>query len=86
MKIEDVEKLMQDSKEALEYQEEVSKLLSGSLTPEQDQSALEELEALEKLLMEKDTNSIQIPKEKIHVKKEEIQEEIETQDKKLVGI
>jgi len=48
MKIEDVENLMLDTQEAIEYQNEIDQLISGVLTPEDDDAIMEELDELEK--------------------------------------
>eukprot|EP01080_Neovahlkampfia_damariscottae_P009753 gene9753-2080_t len=64
MKIEDVEKIMEDSREAMEYRDEISKLLSETLTPEDDEAALAELEELEKLMNE-EISETTVPTKKI---------------------
>jgi charged multivesicular body protein 6 len=45
--LQDAEKLMDDSAEAKEYQERMSDVLQQSLTPEQDEAAVQELQAME---------------------------------------
>jgi len=47
MKIEDVEKLMDDSAEAIAYQNEISEMLSGALSNEDEQQIEEEFEQLQ---------------------------------------
>lgn len=46
MKIEDVEKLMQDTREAIEYQEEIEQILSEKITSQDEDEILKELDAL----------------------------------------
>uniref|UniRef100_A0A6B2LJW0 Charged multivesicular body protein 6 n=1 Tax=Arcella intermedia TaxID=1963864 RepID=A0A6B2LJW0_9EUKA len=46
MSVEEVEDILLDTKEALEYQQEVDRLMSESLTQEDDAEILKELEAL----------------------------------------
>lgn len=48
MSIEDVERIMDETKEGIEYQKEIDELLSGSLTQDDEDAVLEELEALSK--------------------------------------
>lgn len=45
--LDDVETLMSESAEHKEYEDRMQQLLGESLTPEEDQAALDELEALE---------------------------------------
>lgn len=47
MKMEDIEKLVEDTKDAVAYQFEVSKLVGAELTAEDDQDVLAELERIE---------------------------------------
>merc|ERR1711974_193497 len=47
MKLEDVEQLMSDTKEAIAYQNEIDEVLSGKLTAEDEEDLLEELSQLE---------------------------------------
>ncbi|EDO47972.1 predicted protein [Nematostella vectensis] len=53
MSIEDVERIMDETKEAVEYQKEIDDLLSGSLTSEDEDAVLQELEALTESISEK---------------------------------
>ncbi|CAF0922256.1 unnamed protein product [Rotaria sordida] len=46
LKLEDIEKLMEDSREAMEYQNEVSNLLAGSLSRADEQDVEAELDEL----------------------------------------
>ena len=48
MRLEDVEKLMQDTADAIAYQEEVSALIAGVLTTQDEEDVLEELAQYEK--------------------------------------
>lgn len=54
MSIEDVEKIMDETKEGIEYQREIDELLSGSLTQEDEDAVLEELEEMTKSIAEDD--------------------------------
>ncbi|CAH2291491.1 charged multivesicular body 6 [Pelobates cultripes] len=46
MSIEEVEKIMDETQEGIEYQRQIDELLSGTLTEEDEEAILEELEAL----------------------------------------
>eukprot|EP00126_Sphaerothecum_destruens_P014906 Sdes_comp8798_c0_seq2m179 len=46
MSLEKVERIMDDTREAIEYQNEISEILSGKLTQEDDDAILQELEEL----------------------------------------
>ncbi|CAK8676824.1 charged multivesicular body protein 6-A-like [Clavelina lepadiformis] len=46
MSYEDVEKIMDETREGIEYQQELDELLSGSLTPEDESEVLAELDEL----------------------------------------
>jgi len=48
MSIEAVEQLMEDTQEAIQYQKEVSDILAGKLTQEDEDDVLKELEEIEK--------------------------------------
>merc|ERR1711879_371612 len=59
MKIEDVEKLMEDTEEAIAYQQEVSDILSGQLNQVDEDDVLEELALIEQ--EEADAISLAMP-------------------------
>ena len=46
MSIEDVEKIMEDTREAVEYQEEINEMISGGLTQEDEDDILKELDEI----------------------------------------
>uniref|UniRef100_A0A8C5RB66 Charged multivesicular body protein 6 n=1 Tax=Leptobrachium leishanense TaxID=445787 RepID=A0A8C5RB66_9ANUR len=46
MSIEEVERIMDETQEGIEYQQQIDELLSGSLTSEDEEAILQELEAL----------------------------------------
>ncbi|KAM4691609.1 charged multivesicular body protein 6 [Rhinophrynus dorsalis] len=46
MSIEEVEKIMDETQESIEYQRQIDEMLSGSLTVEDEEAILEELEAI----------------------------------------
>ncbi|CAB1312987.1 unnamed protein product [Coregonus sp. 'balchen'] len=46
MSIEDVERIMDETQEAIEYQREIDEMLAGSLTQEDEDAVLAELEAI----------------------------------------
>ncbi|KAM6957896.1 charged multivesicular body protein 6-like [Aplochiton taeniatus] len=46
MSIEDVERIMDETQEAIEYQKQIDELLAGSLTQEDEDAVLAELEAI----------------------------------------
>jgi len=47
MTIENVEKIMEDSREAIEYQNEISRIMSQSLTKEDEDDVMKEVNAME---------------------------------------
>ncbi|RMX55465.1 hypothetical protein pdam_00022716 [Pocillopora damicornis] len=53
MSIEDVERIMDETREGIEYQREIDELLSGSLTQEDEDAVLQELEEMTKSVTEK---------------------------------
>ncbi|KFD55241.1 hypothetical protein M514_03882 [Trichuris suis] len=52
IRLEDVEKILEDTKEAADYQQEVTTILSGVLEPQDEAAAEAELDALLKTVME----------------------------------
>jgi len=58
MKIEDVEKLMEESAEAIAYQEEVSNALAGKLTADDDADVEKELADIEEADLASDVNAL----------------------------
>ncbi|XP_026056360.1 charged multivesicular body protein 6-like [Carassius auratus] len=46
MSIEEVERILEETQEAIEYQKQIDELLAGSLTPEDEDAVLAELEAI----------------------------------------
>lgn len=48
LSLDDVENIMEETKEGIEYQQEIDELLSGGLTDEDEEAVLAELEALTK--------------------------------------
>jgi len=61
MSIDEIDKLMEDTQEAIEYQREIEDALAGHLTSEDEDDVLAELEALEQATLELPS----VPKEKI---------------------
>lgn len=59
MSIEEIEQIMDDTQEAIEYQNEVNALLSQSLTDEDDEDVLKELALIEQ--EEADTQALEMP-------------------------
>lgn len=55
MSLEKVEKLMEESSDAVAYQNEVSEMLSGKITNSEEEEVQEELEALERAELAKST-------------------------------
>ncbi|CEP02253.1 Snf7 [Plasmodiophora brassicae] len=53
MDIDDVDKLMEDTAEAVAYQEQISEMLSGQMTAQDDEAALRELDMIEQEETEK---------------------------------
>jgi charged multivesicular body protein 6 len=85
--IEDIEKLMDESKEAIEYQQQISQLLSEQLSPEDNQGIELEFEQLEKEILTKKLDQVVVPdeilvkEEKNMSNKEEKEEEEEIEEK-----
>jgi charged multivesicular body protein 6 len=85
--IEDIEKLMDESKEAIEYQQEISQLLSQQLSPEDNEGIELEFEQLEKEILTKKLDQVVVPdeilvkEEKNMSNKEEKEEEEEIEEK-----
>uniref|UniRef100_A0A4W5KCR6 Uncharacterized protein n=1 Tax=Hucho hucho TaxID=62062 RepID=A0A4W5KCR6_9TELE len=46
MSLEDVERIMDETQDAVEYQRQIDEMLSGSLTQEDEDAVLSELEAI----------------------------------------
>ncbi|KAJ0060040.1 hypothetical protein NL108_002826, partial [Boleophthalmus pectinirostris] len=46
MSIEEVERIMDETQDAIEYQRQIDEMLAGSLTPEDEDDILAELEAI----------------------------------------
>lgn len=78
MSYEDVEKIMEETREGIEYQQELDDLLAGSLTPEDESSVLAELDELlgvnnEEAAINLPDVPTEVPKEKKQtVKKEKV--------------
>ena len=68
MSYEDVEKIMEETKEGIEYQQELDDLLAGSLTAEDESSVLAELDEL--LGAKKEDVSLNLPDVPTEVPKE----------------
>ncbi|KAJ2234488.1 Vacuolar protein sorting-associated protein 20, partial [Coemansia sp. RSA 455] len=60
MRIEDVERLADDTAEAIAYQNEVSDILQSNMTAEDEEAVLEELEELER--QEADRLGLDLPR------------------------
>jgi len=71
MSIEEIDNLMLDTQEAIEYQNQIEEALSGVLTQEDEEDIMAELEAL-------DTGTIKLP----DVPKEELPSTAETEPAK----
>jgi len=67
MKIEDVEKLMEDSQEAIDYQNSVSELLGTSLSLEDNAAAEKELQGMEEQDVAADVKSMEVPNKPVTV-------------------
>eukprot|EP01084_Bolivina_argentea_P265361 449771_1 len=79
MSLEEVEQLMDDTAEAIAYQQELNELLSTSLTAIDDEDVLKELEQLEQ--MEADEMGLSMPDApKKQLQKPDIQEEEEPEE------
>lgn len=69
--IEDIEKLMDESREAIEYQQQISQLLSEQLSPEDNEGIELEFEQLEKEILTKKLDQVVVPDE-VLVKEEKV--------------
>lgn len=67
MRIEDVERLADDTAEAIAYQEEVSEVLKGRMSAEDEEAVLRELEEIERQEMERENKGMlpEVPKHQI---------------------
>ena len=74
MSIEDVEKIMEETQEGIEYQRELDSILAGSLTDEDESLILNELDELLESEQVGDINFPSVPDTKLP----EIQEKSET--------
>ncbi|XP_069606895.1 charged multivesicular body protein 6 [Ranitomeya imitator] len=61
MSIEEVERIMDETQEGIEYQRQIDELLAGSLTTEDEEAILEELEAI----TQEDLDLPEAPKDKL---------------------
>ncbi|XP_077109445.1 charged multivesicular body protein 6 [Ranitomeya variabilis] len=61
MSIEEVERIMDETQEGIEYQRQIDELLAGSLTTEDEEAILEELEAI----TQEDLELPEAPKDKL---------------------
>ncbi|KAL9643411.1 hypothetical protein ABK040_010026 [Willaertia magna] len=80
--LEDIEKLMEESREAIEYQEEISRIISQSLTNEELEDAEEDLNNLEAEMLKENLPAVKKePLPKVTKPSEiEIEEEEETEE------
>jgi charged multivesicular body protein 6 len=85
MSIDEVEKLMDDTAEAIAYQEEISQLLGTELTSEDNDAVLEELNAIEQgEAIELKGALPDAPKTKVNVVDEKPEEPVVVEQKKQV--
>eukprot|EP00761_Pharyngomonas_kirbyi_P012789 gb/GECH01012816.1/.p1 GENE.gb/GECH01012816.1/~~gb/GECH01012816.1/.p1 ORF type:complete len:616 (+),score=193.80 gb/GECH01012816.1/:1-1848(+) len=56
--LEDVERLMDDSREAMEYQDEISRMLGENLTNEDEEDVMQQLDQMEKEMLDQQMPSI----------------------------
>ncbi|KAJ1647192.1 Vacuolar protein sorting-associated protein 20 [Coemansia asiatica] len=64
MRLEDIERLAEDTADAIAYQNEVSELLRANMTVEDEESVLRELEELER--QEADNMNLKLPHAPVH--------------------
>jgi len=67
MKIEDVEKLMEESQEAVDYQNQVNEMLGNSLSIEDNAAAEKELESMEESDVAAEVKDLQVPDKPVTV-------------------
>ncbi|EGG14114.1 SNF7 family protein [Cavenderia fasciculata] len=82
MSLEDVENLMAETEDAIAYQNEISAALAGQFSPEEEDSLLEELEAMEKQM----TQFPKVPNNKLDVNLDHIIPAVEQPTKQAVQI
>ncbi|NP_001292814.1 charged multivesicular body protein 6 [Esox lucius] len=82
MSIEDVERIMEETQEAIQYQRELDEMLAGSLTQEDDDAVLAELEALTQGALDLPEVPVESLPEVPDVTKEELEPHPERQRKK----
>lgn len=76
LSIEDVEKIMDETQEAVEYQKEIDAILSGGLTAEDEEDVLRELDEITKLSLpkvpqeEEDIHLPDVPDDKLPAEKQ----------------
>jgi len=83
LSLEDVEKLMEETEEAIQYQNDISEALSGKFSQEEEDSLLQELDDMEKQMLQLPdvpNNKIDVPIEHI------IQAPVETQQKEAIAV
>ncbi|KAF2073545.1 hypothetical protein CYY_005130 [Polysphondylium violaceum] len=77
LSLEDVEKLMEETEEAIQYQNDISEALSGKFSQDEEDALLQELDDMEKQMLQLPD----VPKDKIDVPIEHIiQAPVETQE------
>ena len=80
-KLEDVDRLMDDSREAIAYQEEVSTMLAESLTEEDDEEAEAMLAEIEAQMLKDKLDTVDpLPQDDLTVSKDDIQIEVKADD------
>jgi charged multivesicular body protein 6 len=65
--IDDIEKLMEETREAIEYQQEISRVLSENLTAQDVEDVDEEYAEMERELLAADLGSISVPTDQIPI-------------------
>lgn len=61
MSIEEVERIMDETQEGIDYQRQIDDLLAGSLTSEDEEAILEELEAITQEDLEQEDLDLELP-------------------------
>lgn len=77
MSLDKVERIMDESAEAVAYQNEVSEMLAGQITNSEEAEVQEELEALERQELEKQANFPKVPTQKLPQEPEQQQQQQE---------
>jgi len=84
MSIEDVERIMDETAEAVEYQQEIDAILSGGLSSKDEDDVLDELNEMIKSSQGADADNIVLPDVPIDELPDPVKEKVKTQEREAV--